>query len=932
MTPKPSLFDLKCDRWVNRGAFRAGYLFNDTVRTVLFSGLLAGVIGAQAQVTTGSIIGAVRDQSGAVLPSVMATLTSPTLPGGPRSIVTNEQGEYRFTGLQPGTYALKVELAGFSTYEETDLRVLASSTTERIVILQVAAVAETIEVSGQAPVVDVRRAGIQNSLPAEQLEAAASERYGVQTYMTMLPGVTTDTYNRVFQVTVMGSSSNETTILSDGVSINNVSSGGSWLLADFDSAQEVSATTLGASSEYQAAGGGVLQTITKTGTNRFRGDVSAFWSPGSLTSKPVKLPCALCGPGVQTGFQWYKYRDMSAHIGGPIHRDRLWFFGGVIYRARSGTQPGQPEPPENEKFLDSITDTNWKFNWKINNKMEFQQSFYAEIWGTVNPNFATPTRPIATLQHSRGNAALDGNYGSQLTWTLTNNTILTARYNITQGGSNRIGFFEDLTTPQRRDQLTSVQSGNTTATRFRPRRDEVSAKLNTYISGSVSHNLFYGVQISRNKNYRVEIQPGGVIYSDLGGQPDQAQFTDTDVRGAVNKAQGVWAENEMNLGRFTFKYGGRYDRMVASSQDIPKFDGQFNEIGTLKGLGKLVTWNTFSPRGGVTFKLTGDGKTVLGAVAGRYYLPLFLGEFEVLHPGRAVTTTMRYNPVTGGYTTLVSVTDPRTQIRIDPDMKPPYTDQFAIGADREVANNFGVGVNIVYKRSSNQLGWRDIGGTYGQQQVTLANGQTLTVFPLLNRPADRIFLRTNGPGYGTTYKAFIVTATRRLTDRWQFTAGYTRQRSKGLELSGNAGQDPNDFINTRGGLGSRDRPNMFSLIGSYEIPRIGVQVSGNLTAVSGTAIASTAPVRLPQGTRSIKLESPGSKYRTESEQFMHMRITKIFFREGPRRMELAAEIKNALQEQASPNIQSTVINAPNFLLVNLRPEPRQLRLFARLFF
>src|SRR5204862_7788928 len=129
-------------------------------------------------------------------------------------------------------------------------------------------------VSGQAPVIDVRSAGRQNSIPSVQLEAAASERYGVQAYMAMLPGVTTNSYNRVFQVTVMGSNSNETTILSDGVSINNASTGGSWLLADFDSAQEVSATTLGASAECQAAGGGAIQVISKTGTKRRHGDVS----------------------------------------------------------------------------------------------------------------------------------------------------------------------------------------------------------------------------------------------------------------------------------------------------------------------------------------------------------------------------------------------------------------------------------------------------------------------------------------------------------------------------------------------------------------------------------------------------------------------------------------------------------------------------------
>src|SRR5439155_13877847 len=134
-------------------------------------------------------------------------------------------------------------------------------------------------------------------------------------------------------------------------------------------------------------------------------------------------------------------------------------------------------------------------------------------------------------------------------------------------------------------------------------------------------------------------------------------------------------------------------------------------------------------------------------VGGRYYLPLFLTEFEVVHPGRALTTTMRYDPETMDYTNLVSVTDPRTQIRIDQNMQPPYTDQFSIGGDREVANNLAISANFVYKKSGHQLGWRDIGGSYAPQQVTLTNGQTLTALALLNRPTDRLFLRTNGPGY-----------------------------------------------------------------------------------------------------------------------------------------------------------------------------------------
>jgi hypothetical protein len=906
-------------------------------RTIVFSvALLLFAFAAEAQLLTGSIIGTVRDESNAILPGVTVTLTSPVMPGGPVTEVTNAQGEYRFTRLAPGSYELKVSLPGFGTYQETDLRVAVGGTTERAVTLKLGAVTETITVSGESPVVDTRKSGITNNIAAEQLEASASERYGAQAYMAMLPGVTTGNYNRVFNVTVMGSNSNETTILTDGVSINNVRSGGSWLLTDFDGAAEVSTTTLGASAEYQAAGGGVMNVVGKTGTNDFHGDASGFWSPDKLTSRPRKLPCARCPEG-ESGFHWYKYRDFGAHIGGPIKRDRLWFFTGLIYRARFGTSPGQAPPPPEEQFLDMITDTNTKVTWKINDKLTFQQTYYAELWGTVNPNIVSPTRPIATLQHSQAGIKDDPNPGSQLTAILSPSTVLTARYGLTMGASRRIGFFRDLTTPNRTDDSSGVQSGNTNAHRFWPRRDEVSAKMNTYLSGSrISHNLSYGLQVSRNKDVFVQIEPGGVLYNDLSGTPNLATFVGPDGRGAISRAQGYWAENEMTMGRVTVKVGGRFDRMVGISQDVPQFDGEFNEIGTLTGLGEMVNWNTFSPRVGGNVRLTGDGKTVLRAVAGRYYLPLFLGEFEDLHPGRAVRDLYRYNAATAAYTTFVSRTDPRAQVRFDPETKAPYTDQFSVGVDRELAKNLGVGINIVHKKGGNQLGWVDTGGVYGTSNVVI-NGENITLFPLLNAPSARSFVRTNGPNYYNEYNAVILTATRRLANRWQFTAGYTRQKSEGLEPTGNRngtpeGRDPNDLINLDGRLGARDRPNMVSLMGAYEIPKIDVQLSGNLTAVSGTAIASQANVSLPQGTRAINLEAPGSKFRTPVEKFMHVRFTKIMFRNGPRRVELTGEVKNALNEMGSPSIRSQIWNNANFLVTNTFPEPRQLRFFARVFF
>ena len=166
--------------------------------------------------------------------------------------------------------------------------------------LPLASVSETITVSGQSPTVDTRQSGIVQSLPDEVIETAATERYGIQAYMTMVPGVTASNLNRVYSFNVLGSNNDETTIMTDGVSINNVRSGGSWMLADFDGAEEMNFTTVGPSVEYQKAGGGVMSLVGKSGTNQFHGDGSAIWGPDALTSKPLVLDCNC--PDGETGF------------------------------------------------------------------------------------------------------------------------------------------------------------------------------------------------------------------------------------------------------------------------------------------------------------------------------------------------------------------------------------------------------------------------------------------------------------------------------------------------------------------------------------------------------------------------------------------------------------------------------------------------------
>ena len=910
-----------------------------------------------AQVVTGTITGVVSDDSRAALPDVAITVTSPALPGGPVTSVTNAQGSYRFSTLPPGVYELEVSRPGFTKYREQDLWVTVGGTVARNVTLGVAPVADTIIVSGATPVVDPRQTGVARSLRREAVETIPTARQGVTSYLGTLPGVALGNYNTGTNPVIMGSNSTDSSYLIDGMMTNHPSNGMSWGYHDMDAAEEINLVSLGASAEYQQAQGGVMNYVSKAGTNVYRGDGSIYWAPSSLTSVPVTLPCN-CPLG-KTGFELYRYLDYSAHIGGPIVKNRLWFHGGQTNTGPSIRYPGQPDRPEDQQWIKSEVRNLAKVTWKINDRMQFQQSLYYEWWNWLSPDFPTATTPLESSARYTGDMRY---FGSEFTATLKPSTVLTARFlhlSIPYGynglGPNLNADIDSLKTPGHRDTFTGVSRSNYTAgpsQAYQPIRDDVNVKLNHFVSGSrIDHNIRFGVQIARNLDEGQHVWPGGVLYLDSNGAPDQAQYQSPLVYAAESRSQGVFAEDELTMGRLTMTPGIRFDRMVAISPAAPIVnpaaysgtDGlchcnqSFGETGaTIPGLGEMFSWNKVSPRIGINARLTSDSRTVLRATAGRYYRTVFLNDFAGMHPGITPVTLARFDPVTSGYTTIISVTDSTANLAVDPNIEAPYTDRYSIGVDREIARNLGVSVTYVHKTSRDQIGWRDIGGIYGTQTVTSPSGP-VTVYPLMNAPSERRFLRTNGPGFFSRYDGLVLSAYRRLSTRWMLNLNYAYSKTEGLQVIGpsvfatTVGQDPNDYVNLTGRLSPNDRPHVLNVTGSYDVPKIDVQVSGNLALMSGLPYAPQIQVVLPQGRRNVNFDEPGS-YRLPNEQWLFLRVSKILFRSGPRRLELGVELRNTLQETSDGSLASRVFSSPNFGQQTTWPIPRQLLFRAKGYF
>jgi hypothetical protein len=248
----------------------------------------------------------------------------------------------------------------------------------------------------------------------------------------------------------------------------------------------------------------------------------------------------------------------------------------------------------------------------------------------------------------------------------------------------------------------------------------------------------------------------------------------------------------------------------------------------------MFTWSVVAARVGFNFRATEDGRTVIRGSYGRAYRQIFTGEFSNVHPGLSPITLARWNPATASYSTIISVTDPIANVRVDPDIEAPHTDSYSIGLDRELMTNLGVSVSYAHKYGQKHVGWTDIGGIYTPTTAVLENGQSLVVQSLANSPSARVYLRTNGPGYFNRYNGLLLSLNKRMSQRWSANVAYTLSKAKGLVpgpiptggTAGNLGQDPNDFINAVGLL-STDRPHVFTVAATYLVPRVDVQLTPN---------------------------------------------------------------------------------------------------------
>jgi hypothetical protein len=359
------------------------------MRKGMFAALLAMTLfawPAAAQEQRGSIEGIVKDSSGAVLPGV--TVEARSGGSGVLSTTSNESGSFRFPSVLPGLYEVSANLAGFKNAKVAGVEVKLGSVKSVEFNLQLASVTENVTVTAESPIVDVKTSGKSTNIRAEQVSLLPHAR-DFTSLVTQAPGVNNETKSN--GIMIDGAAAAENRYVIDGIETTNIIGGlsGQNLLADF--VEEVQVKSTGYPAEYGGSTGGVINVLTKSGTNSLHGYGSIFTQGSNFNGANNQTLRAVQGNATKAEYHVYpeddnKRYEPGAAIGGPLMTDKMWYFGAyqpaytTIKRhvdtsttGRTDTNPSDTKQNQEVQYLTSNV-TN-QFGNKLRTRVAFNNSW-----------------------------------------------------------------------------------------------------------------------------------------------------------------------------------------------------------------------------------------------------------------------------------------------------------------------------------------------------------------------------------------------------------------------------------------------------------------------------------------------------------------------------------------------------------------------------
>lgn len=910
---------------------------------------------AAAQVgATASIVGQVTDESKGLLPGVTVTATSPASQVASVVDVTNESGEYRLTPLPIGLYTVEYTLPGFQTVRQEGVRLTAGFTAKLDVVMKVGALAETITVSGAAPVVDTASTAVTTHVTKEVLEIIPTGRNGYTALMELAPGARG-------QIDVGGSTNNSTPSFRnfgmaeeswqavDGVSTKtpNISDSGNF--PDYNTFEEVTIATMGHDASSPSRGV-TINSVVKSGGNAFHGKLFYGGTNNRFESEPS------AGGGLI-------FRDdVSGDVGGRIIRDKLWFYVGARYQRqrRNVLACFQPngEPCYTKNHSPFLTP-------KVTYQLNPNHKLVGMAWlnERIDIAIAAPTQ----WSGRRNWGGFDGVWKGE--WQgIKNNLVMSVLGGVFWNHSGTTCIDETCDMVATRDRGTGVIAGLTTRAGEKniEERRQIRTNMSYYKPNwfGGNHELKFGgdyFHIPANRrqddrgaarNYRLNF---------LNGAPDRIEILNAPVE-PDNAGQyvGLFLSDSWTVGRnLTLNLGMRYayDSVYENEgcREAAPPPAHFAFPAACWGKTQMPIFSSLVPRLRAAYDVTGNGKTTIKGGWGRYVRMRLFDHLQPMANNVISTAVYRWRDLNGNrdYDAGEVNLDPNSvdflsltlsgtftssgRGVVNPDEKQTYTDEYSVQFERQLIPDLAVRVLGLHARVGNKVRLANRLRPYSAYNIPINSpdpgpdgvagsaddtGDVITWYDYPASLAGLAFqqaIYANDPRGNEKYSSFEIAASKRLSNNWQFQASHSATKLD-IPLSPNEDefntQDPNAEIfaeNTTWEWTTR-----FS--GSYLFPK-GIMASARFEHRSGTPYARTAILRggrqIPNIT--VNVEPIGSQ-RLPHINLLSLRGEKRFGLGGGRELQVRSNLANALNSNAATAI--TTLSGANYGLVTARLLPR----------
>jgi Carboxypeptidase regulatory-like domain/TonB dependent receptor-like, beta-barrel len=820
----------------------------------------------------GKLTGTITSEDRAVMPGATVEISSPSQMGGTRTAITSANGTYLFLNVTPGRYTVTASMAGFKTSVRENIDIGADTTVTLDVVLPVGAVSETVTVSAEGPMVDVKSATTDTRIDKELIAKLPTSRDAFYDLALTAPGMfDSSSSNSLPSPTAYGSATNENVFLINGVNSTDPEAGafGTLVNVNYDAVEEVRIVGLGSKAEYGSFSGATIDVVTKSGSNAFHGTgavYSLLGSPSSNQPGPnddLGASWLFVGEGEQLAGETKSDWETSATVGGPIRKDNLWFFGAFDYLRSSSLPPRWSLQNESwSRYVDGKISAVPAKNHLVWGSYHYENNDgNGWKWGSEPAWDTTMTYGAKTKNHS---------VAAQWQWSLNNATAASAKF---------LAFSkdDDPYLPDDRPDHPGyinwwkwgeygINGAFPYADAQKANRKTIQADLSHYAEGFLGqHDIKFGVQYTKGRGNRQEgyfqnyvnflypyrwtrfvseMQEG---YGDNGLLFYNNQyFINPFLTVRTADSTGFFVDDRWSpTKRLTFNLGFRFDRMTTKYDagkvyELLTSPEELNDpppvVRDRASTDNIFDFKTWSPRLGVSYMLTEDGKTVARAAYGRYYMPLsieFLRRFGPDAPTmRLVTQYFEVGPwsavdlngddyidtaETRNAARMVSGLTPLSQeereddvswtLNVGDNVKDQHTDEVTLNVEREVAKNVSVSASYIFKHTTDLFANIPINEVTGREwdyervPFTTLSGQQVNLYSVVEQDYDGngvidsddiVWINDhdtsrvqNMPTFDgikpkRDYHGLQFVVNKRYSDRWQALASFLYSRSEGM--------------------------------------------------------------------------------------------------------------------------------------------------------